>query len=270
MPALRANVPFPAYCRINAVNWSSLKLMDESPLAYRYHQDHDDDSDTPARRIGRLAHTLSLEPEAVSSRYAVYEGERRAGPQWKAFVAANPGQEVVKASEIGEARSSSATVLTHPLLAAYRLGAAYELTATWTDEVTGLRCKARPDWLCGDVLLDLKTTQSINALRFTSQAEKLGYFCQLAHYRNGLEACGHPVKRLLIVAVEKKPPFDLAVFELTDAAVTSAAMEVAELLRRLKACQDSGRWLGRYESEQALERPDWARQAELSITLDEE
>lgn len=266
MPALRDGVPFGTYVKIDAVNWSTLKLMDQSPL--HYHHRHRDRKETPSLRLGRATHALALDPSCFAGQFAVYEGERRAGKAWEAFEAAHAGRDILKADELAEARELATAVREHPLLAPFRADARYEVTATWTDAASGLRCKARPDWLAPGVLLDLKTTRSINALRFRSQAETLGYFGQLAFYRRGLVANGVKVERVLLVAVESAHPYDVGVFEVTEATLQSSDAEVGELLSRLVACRDSNHWPGRYESIQPLDRPEWATGAELTITPD--
>lgn len=65
------------YRQIDAINWSSLKHMAESPMLYRHMLDHGRD-DTPALAFGRLVHTLVFEPALFNSECAIYEGERRA------------------------------------------------------------------------------------------------------------------------------------------------------------------------------------------------
>ena len=270
---IQFGVPFAEYLKIDAVNWSSLKLMGESARAYRWNLDHrQDDTDTPSRKLGRATHTLALDPGQFAAQYAVFDGDRRAGPAWTAFEKANAGRDILKESEIETARRIAASVQECRLLDAYRVGAQYEVTITWTDPATGLRCKARPDWLPGDpeALIDLKTTRTINARRFTSQAEEYSYFAQLAHYRNGLRALGRSVSKVLIAAVESKPPFDVGVFALSDMAIDSAAGEVAELMGTLADCLKTNRWPGRYDSEQALCRPEWALGGDLSFTPDED
>ena len=58
------------YADIAALNWSSLKHMAESPLAYRWHLAHPRE-DTPALRLGRAVHARILEPAEYERRWAV-------------------------------------------------------------------------------------------------------------------------------------------------------------------------------------------------------
>lgn len=59
-----------AYDDIEALNWSSLKLMHTSPLLYRYRQTVPRE-DSAALRLGRAIHCAVLEPERWASAYTV-------------------------------------------------------------------------------------------------------------------------------------------------------------------------------------------------------
>lgn len=272
MPAIRSGVPFETYCKIDAVNWSSLKHIGDSPLHYR-DQLTRPAKVTPSLLKGRVTHTLLLEPTKLESKVAVWKDGDRRGSAWKEFAAANAGRDVVKESEITECRTMAACFDAHPLVRPYRVGARYELTVTWTDEATGIRCKARPDWLVegpdGLVLLDVKTTRSVDARSFGWDAKKMGYARQFAHYVNGLTACGSPPVALRILAVENTRPYDVGVFQITPDQLATAQADVAMLLERLKACRQEDRWPGRHESEKPLELPE-PYDSEPDVTYEEE
>lgn len=249
-----ARIPFDRYRALDAVNWSRLKNMRDSPLAY-HHALTAPDNDTPARLLGRATHTLTLEPALFDEEYAVFEGERRAGPEWKAFQAANVGREILKAGELDGARTMAAAVRSHPLVRPYLDGAAFEQSIRWVDGATGLGCKARVDWLVGNVLGDLKTTNTIDGRRFGNLAARMGYHCQLAHYRNGLRANGIEINETVIIAVESDAPYDVGVFVVDEDAMQAGAEEVATLMGRLAECIATDRWPGRYDEQQALQLP---------------
>ena len=78
-------IPFDDYCRIKAVNWSSLKhLWLGSPLHYKHHIESNDDDDTTGRQLAREVHRLVLEPDSKAD-YVIWEGGDRRGAAWKAF-----------------------------------------------------------------------------------------------------------------------------------------------------------------------------------------
>lgn len=248
-----------AYFEADAVNWSTLKLLRDSPMAYRHALTHKR-ADTADLAVGRLVHTLALEPEAFERDYAVWEGGRRAGKEWEAFVEANAGRTIFKPDEIEEAVSMANAVRAHALVQPYLDGGQFEVPLYWDDQATGLRCKARPDWLQADrgVLLDLKTARSIEGRQFGNAAARYGYHCQLAHYAAGVQAAlGWTPSEVRIVAVEKTPPHDVAVFVVTEDDLYAGQCEVSELLTRLKAHREADQWPGRYTTEQALQLPAW-------------
>ena len=250
---------FSKYCAHEAVNWSSLKHMRDSALAYRYRQDVPRD-DTPALALGRLTHALVFEPETIDRDYAIWEGGARRGKAWLEFEEANAGRTIFKPDEIDEATQMADAVRRHHLVQPYLDGGVFESSLFWRDEATGMDCKARPDWLLEDrrILLDLKTARSIDGRRFGAAAASYGYHCQLAHYAAGVLAVhGWLPKRVLIVAVEKDGPHDVAVFELDSDALWAGQEEVKELMERLRQCKMLDKWPGRYQDEQALQLPAW-------------
>lgn len=253
------------YFGIDAVNWSTLKYMRESPMHYR-HALAVPREDTPAFALGRVTHTLVFEPEKFEAEYVIWEGGKRQGKEWTAFRDDHPDQTIFKPGEIDTATAMAEAVRRHPLVQPYLDGGVFEQAIFWTDPETGLHCKGKPDWLLVSdrILLDLKTTVSAEARRFGAMAARYGYHLQMAHYRNGIEhGLRWAPRKVMIVAVEKDPPHDVSVFQIADDDLYLASEEVAELLNMVRVCRESGRWPGRYTEEQALLLPAW-------VTMDDE
>lgn len=245
------------YFALPGVNWSSLKWMRESPLMYKHRLDNPE-ADTTAYALGRATHSLVFEREMFNESYATWLGGKRQGDAWKRFAEEHKTQTILTKDELQTCLAMADAVREHPLVRPYLQGGLFETPIQWTDPETGLLCKAKPDWRLDErrILLDLKTCQSIDARRFGNEAARFGYMSQFAHYGNGiLHSQGWRPKRTLAVAVEKKPPHDVGIFEFTFSDLQVGADEVADLLRRVKDCQDSGRWPGRYTTEQAIQLP---------------
>lgn len=257
---------FEDYVAIDAVNWSSLKHIDASPATYRYYKDNDR-PDTDALKMGRYIHALVFEPDTIERDYAVFPGEgTRASKEYKAFAAEHPGVTIFKANEVATMEKTAAAVRTHPLVRPYLdMGGSYEYTLTWTDGSTGMPCKCRLDWFIPErrTLIDLKTAASVEMRRWVSSLMRLGYPQQIAHYSNGIRAVyGWEPEHVIIVAVEKTPPFEVLVMPIGEEMRTIAANKVAEMMRRLKTCVDSNEWPGRYTEPMPLDRetsgvPTW-------------
>lgn len=253
------NAPHETYFEAAGVNWSTLKHFRDSPMAYR-HALLNPPADKTAFMIGRAVHTLVFEPGTFDGAYAIWtEGERR-GKAWEAFKAEHAGFTILKAAEADECAAMATAVRQNPLVQPYLDGGVFEQAIFWNDTETGIGCKGKPDWQhrALGVVLDLKTVRSAEARRFGTEAARMGYHLQLAHYTNGItNARGWTPRRQLLVAVEKPAPHDVAVFEVGPDEAYIAAQDLRELLHQLKECIDSGRWPGRYTQEQALLLPAW-------------
>jgi hypothetical protein len=249
-------VTFDEYLQIDALNWSSLKWMRESPAAFLYRLQNPID-DTTRLKQGRGAHAAVLEPDRFAIDYAVFPGLRRQGKEWDEFAAANSGKTILKADEWEDCLAIRDAIMSHPVAKPLLRAGKPEYVMTWTDEPTGIACKARVDWL-GDCLVDLKTTYSIEKHRFGIIAARMGYHAQLAFYRTGLRFCGMGDVPVKIIAVEQAAPHDVAVFGLDDGDLYAGEQEYEELLRKVAAGRFSGQWPGRYPEEEALALPKWA------------
>lgn len=253
------SMPRAEYDAIDAVHWSTLKEMRKSPLHYRYRELNPLEP-TPAMLLGQGAHTAVLEPMQFLRDYVLFEGEARRGNAWKEFEAAHAGKTILKRPEYDLCVAIQGAVRAHPKASKYLARGRAEQVITWFDEPTGLPCKSRLDWLC-DVpglatLVDLKSTATIDAVLFGANAARMGHYAQVAMYWRGLRAVGLPMPAKLI-AVEQKPPHDVAVFDVDGDALAAGEEEVAELLLKVADCRAKGEWPGRYADEQPLRLPAW-------------
>ena len=247
---------FDQYRRLRATNWSSLKELARSPAHYKWRLTHER-PDSPAMMIGRAIHAAVLEPEKFAAEFAVFSGARRSGPEWTAFKAAHEDATILKADEYEQVQGVAASVWAHKVARRLMRYGKPEVSLTWNDKETHVRCKSRPDWVRGDLLMDLKSTRDIDARTFGRTAERLGYAGQLAFARRGLAANGAEDGPTYIVAVEQEGPFDVAVFRVPDEVLDAGDAMVSRLLNELVACRRRGKFAGRYEGEAVLDYPVW-------------
>lgn len=252
------------YFEAPGVNWSSLKHMRDSPMAYRYNIENPP-ADKEVLAIGRAIHCAVFEPDQYGARFSVFYGAKRAGSEWNEFVVEHEGTTILRAVDNQMVQNVANAVLSHPLAAQYISGGTVEQPIFWTDPATGLRCKAKPDLIHSStrILLDLKSCRSADGRRFGAESARFAYPQQLAHYRAGCEhGLGWRPEKVLIVAVEKTAPHDVGVFEVDPVALDIAAQEVESLLQRLKECRATEQWPGRYTELQALQLPAWVYEDE--------
>lgn len=238
------------------IRWSRLKAMQVSPLHYRHGLTHERE-DTDAFKLGRLIHTLALQPHLAESQYVAWMDGTRRGKAWDAFCVEHSDKTIVTAQQMADAHSMAEAVRARWVPAS---GALLEHEAHWADAATGLLCGGRVDALSDGVVVELKSARSITAEAFSRDIYRYGYHCQLAHYRTGLAALGlcAPDAPCAIVAVESSAPYDTAWFTVAPEALAYGEEEVARLIRRVAECEASGEWPGQYPRPVEITLPRWA------------
>ena len=249
---------FDEYRAIDAVNFSTLKAMAESPLHYQDAVQFSKDA-TDAMNVGTAGHCMVLEPDQFPPRYSVWTGKIRRGKEWDAFEAANADKTIITLNEYDGCKAMKEAVMAHPAAGPiFTSGGEAEKVITWTDPETGIACKARIDWLCGSIV-DLKTTKSANHRVFAATAARYRYHSQLAWYRWGVEcSTGLADWPCQLVVVESARPYDVVVYNVEELTLGAGLDECRGWLRRVAECRASGKWPGRYESETTLDLPNWA------------
>ena len=238
-----------------AVNWSTLKYACTSALAYQ-HALETPREDTDAMRLGRLVHTAVFEPESLDTEYITWTGGIRRGGEWEAFKAAHARLTIIKPEDLEAALRISFAVRSHKVAGRLLAKGQAESTVTWRDADTGIRCKARLDWITSRYLVDLKTSRDIDARAFGRTAGQMLYHGQLAFYQMGLEANGLK-RKAKIIAVENEAPYDVAVYGLSDDMLWAGECRAKEALVLVARCRRSHVWPGRYPKEQPLMLPQW-------------
>jgi len=276
-------VTFAEYLALDAVNWSSLKHMRVSPLAYK-HALTAPRKDSPAMAMGRAVHVAVLEPDEFPRRYVLGEKFDRRTKEGKEAharqVEAAGEREILSPEDYTRALSIRDAVRGHSEAASVLAGAETESTLVWTCPYTGIKCKGRLDALQHGGVRDLKTCADLS--RFRSQAWSLGWFHQLEWYRWGLavDTIGRGADRdwrssmpPLFVAVESNAPHDVAVFEPDDDTVAMCRHEIADLMRTLAECRESNVWPGKYPHRTTIAAPRWANASdedEFQVNVSEE
>ena len=249
------------YDQLQALNWSSLKALNRSPLHFRWLRDHPE-PDKPAYALGRAAHCAILEPAEFSSRYAVYSGRRdartRAYQEWQAK---HPGVTALRESDYDAVMAMAEAVRNHRVASRHLQGGRAEETITWTDPRSKLLCKGRLDYVRPDGLVDLKTTSKIAPDRWLRDCATYLYHGQVAWYHNGATLAGaisRDADLPVIIAVETSAPYDVAVYRMTHEAMSTGLDLVRALLDRYVACTAADLWPGVAPEEIPLELPSWA------------
>lgn len=239
------NLPAEQYHADSAVGSSTLKkLASMTPAHARYVVF----KQTEALEFGAAFDMCLLERPNFDATY-VRGPETRRGKQWTdALAYLGKGKILLPAKDYDNVVSGVAKVMENPDVAALLGGKTIrQQSAFWTDKVTGLRCKVRPDLLCVDrgIMVDLKTTKSADARSFGWDCIRYGYDIQQAMYMDGYaQLKPKAYERFLFLAVEKTYPFLAAVYELDAEAVKEGYDLYRAMLEAYKGHKEQDAWPG--------------------------
>jgi len=245
-------VPFQDYFSWSAVSNSTLGRFAKYPALCKTEQ-----ADTPALLFGRAVHCAVLEPDQFAERYQPMDLGRSKAAKAARAEAEEAGYTPLDASAHQEALDIAASVRNHPACGLVLSAGEAEVSIVWTDE-TGLRCKARIDWLAPSVAADLKTTKDASPEGFARAVATYRYHVQQAHYLAGCEALGIEAEAFLFMAVEKTAPYPVACYQLSDATSNAGFRLWRHHLRGFAICETAGRWPAYSDEIETLNLPAWA------------
>lgn len=264
-PGIYSDVPADLYHRREpgVASKSALDLVHRSPAHLKQWIDGKIDEESAAFRFGKAFHCALLEPEIFAKTYVVKptfkgKGSKARKEEWEAE---NAHVLTIDMEDKETIEGMIRAVRSQPIASEMLRDGEPEATLIWDDEATGLRCKARADYLIRDagVVIDVKTTDDARAESFKKSVANYRYHVQSAHYLEGLIATlKAPAERFVFVAVEKEPPFNTAIFMLDAKALTKGQDLRRADMALLAACVDTGIYPGYDESIQLLSLPPWA------------
>ena len=242
-----------------AVSASHLHAISRSPQTYykRFIDPNRPPSkQTPALILGSCVHTAVLEPDDLDRRYAVC-ATRKGSTTYNKLI--DKGIEPVTQAQWDQALSMCDAVRNHPEAAWLLSDGKAEQSVWWNDEQFDLRCKCRPDWWNGDIVIDLKTTQDASPRGFAKSVANFRYHVQQMHYLRGTNAA-----RFIFIAVEKEYPFAVGVYELDNDACGVGEELRQRDMQRIKTCKQRDEWPGYSNDISSLSLPPYATNVEFS------
>ena len=242
-----------------AISASHLHAISRSPHTYykRFIDPERPRSEpTAAMRFGSFVHTAVLESDDLNRRYAVC-ATRKGSTAYNRLI--NDGIEPVTQAQWDQALSMCDAVRNHPEAAWLLSDGKAEQSVWWDDEQFDMRCKCRPDWWNGDIVIDLKTTQDASPRGFAKSVATFRYHVQQMHYLRGTNAA-----RFIFIAVEKEYPFAVGVYELDNDACGVGEELRQRDMQRIKTCKKRDEWPGYSNDISSLSLPPYATNVEFS------
>lgn len=253
--------PEAAYAARRADHLTSHALADfrRNPLLFRKKElGLIADEERAAFVIGRAVHCRVLEGKDVfTERFAVGgpinpKTGRPFGPDTKAFAEWAATQHRPVVSEDTAALCERLTEAVHAHEEALALLAQGQPEGVLRTVLSGMPAQARLDWFHPTRgLVDLKTIDNLDW--FETESRSFGYAHQMAFYRALITAVCGEVVPVHLIAVEKREPYRVGVWRLSEGVLNAAARDNAAAIERLGLCRREDHWPTGYEQIRLLD-----------------
>lgn len=283
---IRTDLSIEAYHAMEPVSKSQLDDLAASPWHfYKRHRDplRPKRAEKAGQLEGNLAHCAVLEPEDFSNRYVMTPSDAPRRPteaQWNAkkpsaeslaamdwwseFNAENAGKRVITTDQYEVAMRQADSIRALPEIQDFLVKGQAEVSAFWTDPITGVECRCRPDfvhWISKSsvVLLDVKTFSSAAPEEFRRQAARKRYHVQDTFYSAGFSLGANVnVEKFIFIPVETEWPYAAASYTLGTESREEGYSEFRNLLDVYEECVRTKRWPGYADRTTQIDLPPYA------------
>src|SRR5882724_7544828 len=238
------SLPAERYFAAAGVSKSMLDILaDKTPAHLKAYLEGEREKETAAMQFGTILHRALLEPDTYKGGFHVRPDKMlfttKDGIQWRTMHSDKP---ILGSSEAFQIDRMVSSVHTHPFAKRLLANGIPEQSIFVLDDKDTLR-KSRLDMLTkGNVIPDIKTTESASLDNFERNISKYRWHVQAAYYIDNCKLAGIDKTTFFFVCVEKSPPYAVRCLQLIDEAVSIGRSLYQRDLQIYRNCVDSGNW----------------------------
>jgi exodeoxyribonuclease VIII len=256
----------------SALSKSMADRLDQSPAHLREYIDNPEsrqDTELAIRRLkpthplvlGQLFDTYVLEPDLLDLRFLVCDerpkrNTNKGKAEWAELENEAGDRDIVTRAQMADAEHIRKALLAHPKgRQIFSKGSAQD-TIYWNDDSTGVRCKARSDWIhAHSIIVDLKSTRDARPDAFAKAIVNYAYDKQSGHYTRGFG-----IDSFIFVAFEKEPPYGIAIYLADKEIIARGRALIDRNLETWAECLSTNKYPGYPTDIQPIELPRWAKE----------
>jgi hypothetical protein len=245
-------MPHDDYLNAEGLNSSGISMLKRSAKYYKYWLGKKR-TPTPAMEFGTLTHTILFEKGAVNRLSVEPDVNKRTNAgkaELEAFRASQPSDAIiVDRDDYEKLMGMYESLISDKDAMDLMDGGIPEVSIFWEEQEVLM--KARADLLCGKRIIDLKTTERADPYNFEKSVASFGYYIQGVHYLSGFNA-----EEFFFLAIEKDAPYQIAIYQLDQAAIEIGEIERNRAIKKYKECTKTGIWPG-FSGIQPISVPHW-------------
>jgi hypothetical protein len=213
---------------------------------------------TSAMRFGAVVHRALLEPDTYREGFHVKPAGMRfstkTGIQWEELHQDKP---IITQSESEQVDAMVSAVHCHPFAKRLLAGCKPEQSIFVEDRQGTLR-KSRLDALTkGNVIPDLKTTESAAIESFERNVSRYRYHVQAAYYLDNCNLAGIEKVAFFFIVVEKTPPYLVRCLQMNSDVIDYGRSLYQHDIQIYRNCVESGQWPGWGDGYEEIGLPAW-------------
>jgi exodeoxyribonuclease VIII len=158
------------------------------------------------------------------------------------------------------------SILSHPE-ASRALAQGESEMCMFANDLTGLSLKCRSDWISGNTVTDLKSTLDASKDAFAKTILFYGYDVQAAFNLDMSKWLGIPKDYFLFIAVEKEPPYAVAMYELDQESIEIGRNKYRRWISLVDHCIKTNEWPGYDPDITRISLPEWSKR-QLALSYD--
>lgn len=241
---------------------AKLILPPNCPAIFHYRVEHPEFSGE--MDYGAAAHKLWLKsgPEIVECEFDAWT--TKAAKEKRAAARAE-GKVPLLSKDLRQVEGMVEELKRHPYVPALFSNGKAEQSLFWTDEASGMWCRARLDWLPNSRELmyvpDYKTIAKASIDEIERQIYRFFYHMQGAFYVDGVLALGLAERVVfMLVFQERDPPYLVRVIQVAREAIATGRDRKRRALDTFAECLRTDTWPGYPEEPTIVTLPPWARE----------
>ncbi len=268
-PGIYKDIDIDTYHADDGISSTGISLILDCPRRYWYEKfvkKEEQTKDNDKYVVGQAVHTAVLEPDQFYHRfYLMKENVNLTTKVGKAIyeeaMLAAEGRTILRFDKAREVKEMEGAIKIHSLWEKINLSEGnVEHSIYWDAGIYNTRLRARPDFYNDNIIIDLKTTDSIAS--FAKSVYNYGYHRQAAMQMDGLEKIDGKKRHFAFFVVEKKAPYLTACFTLDDEAIEQGRKEYLDGAATYSECLRFDKWQGYDEKFQLISLPKWATKTE--------
>lgn len=276
-PGVRKNLSHADYLEAPGLSRSILKHMARSPAHFKFALENPEPP-TDAQILGEIIDLAILEPSKLEKAYwlrpETYENKKGEVKKWngnatecKDWLGAHEDRHVIRVHEQEMVIAVRKAVLEHPSAKAALKDGDRKVCLFVKDPDTGILLKCEIDLLSGNAIVDLKSTDDASVDGFARSVAKFGYDVQAAFYLDICNWLGLGKEFFVFIAVEKEPPYAVAVYELDEESIQVGRSKYRRWLNLFNYCSEMNEWPAYPDDIIRLSLPMWAKRQEETLSL---